>query len=132
MRGKIVLAVDDDEFILKLIEAVVTSSKGTFIGIKSAEECLVALETSKPHMLILDINLSSGDGMDGMDLLARIRTDHPHYKPEVMFLTAQKDIDMMDRADELGSDVFMLKPIDPYRLRERIRNQFAHRDGEEI
>jgi CheY-like chemotaxis protein len=132
MRGKTILAVDDDQDILDMIETVVTGAKATFLGVATAEACLESLKQAEPHMLILDVNLEDKDGMNGIELLARIRKDFPKLKSRVMFLTAQKSMDLIEKVEELGYNGFLFKPIDPYRLIERIAKQFSHPSGEEI
>lgn len=132
MRGKTILAVDDDALILKLLEAVVTTSKGAFVGASSAEQCLEALRTIEPSMLILDVNFADPGGMNGIALLERIRKDFPRLKSQVLFLTAQKDLALIERAEELGCNGFLLKPVDPRRLADRLRHHFSHPGGDEI
>ena len=122
MRGKTILAVDDDEMILELIKIVVEDAKGTFIGADGAGACLIALERTQPDLLIFDIKMQ---GLDGLELLARIREQFPKLKSKVVFLTAQKSGDAIDRGEELGCDGFILKPIDPRRLADRIREMFV-------
>lgn len=122
MKGRTVLAVDDDEMILALLEAVVTDVGGNFIGAHNAEECLTILQDGEPCMLVLDMQM---DGMNGIELLERVRELYPKMKSFVLFLTAHKNFNLIERAKELGIDGFILKPIDAHRLQERLSSQFC-------
>ena len=121
MRGKTILAVDDDEMILELIRTVVESAGGRFAGADGGQACIAALETLTPDLIIFDIKMQ---GLDGMELLAHVRERFPKLKAKVLFLTAQKSGALIDQAEKLDCDGFVLKPVDPYRLRERIREAF--------
>lgn len=126
MKGRTVLAVDDDEMFLELIEAVVTGAGGVFLGARSGEDCLEMLKTAQPDMLVLDVNMG---GISGTELLARIRADYPKLKALVLFLTAEKSGALIDKAEKLGCNGFILKPITPARLLERLRDHFANPRG---
>ena len=121
LKTKTVMAVDDDEMILKLVGVVVNNLGAKFITAHSGEACLELLKSVDPDMLVLDVQMS---GINGLDLLARVRAEFPKFDGRVLFLTGHKDEDLIERAEELRCDGFALKPIDPYRLRERIKSTF--------
>jgi len=121
LKTKTIMAVDDDEMILKLVGVVVENLGSKLLSASSGERCLEMLKEHTPDMLILDVQMS---GINGLDLLQKIRTDFPKLTAKVLFLTAHKKPELMERADQLGCDGFVLKPIDPYRLRERIKTTF--------
>jgi len=134
MRARTILAVDDDVMILGLIEAVVSSNGGDFIGVKTGEECLAVLNQAglQPHgpcMVILDIEMP---GLNGIALLTRIRDDFPNLKSQVAFLTSHKSSTIIEKAQALGCDGFVLKPIDPNRLCDRLCRQFDSQSEIEI
>lgn len=122
MKGKTILAVDDDDMILQLLHVVVEDGQGTFIAADGAAACLAVLEKTKPDLIILDIEM---EGLDGLELLAHIREAFPALKSKVVFLTGQKSGQTIDQAEQLGCDGFILKPIDPRRLGVRLREVFA-------
>lgn len=122
------MAVDDDEMILALVEAIVTDQDGTFIGAKSGEECLALLERHKPRLILLDVGMAT---MSGIDTLIKIRELFPKLDSKVAFLTAHKSLKLMDQSDKLKADGFILKPTSPTRLRQRINEILTH-DGPDL
>lgn len=59
-----------------------------------------------PSVLLLDVRMP---GMSGMDLLERLRTDHPSLP--VIMITGHGDIDMAVKAMKLGAKDFVTKPF---------------------
>ena len=121
MQTKTIMTIDDDEMISKLVGVVVENLGSKLIVAHSGEECLALLKTVDPDMMIIDVQMS---GINGLDLLERVRHDFPKFDGKVLFLTAHKKPELIERADALGCDGFVLKPIDPFRLRARIKETF--------
>lgn len=68
-------------------------------------------------MILSDINMP---GMSGIELLKRIRTDHPSAPPQVMMITAYGDAANHDQAMQLGADDFLTKPVNFNELKEKL------------
>jgi len=122
------MAVDDDEMILSLVEAVVADQDGIFIGANSGEECLALLESHKPRLILLDVGMAN---MNGVETLKKIRERYPKLNSKVAFLTAHKSLKLIDQSRELGADGFILKPTSPTRLRQRI-DEILSNDGPDL
>ena len=117
MPEKTVLAVDDDEMILEALKLVVEDAGFKFIGVQSGQQCLNTLSEITPKLIILDVSMAE---MDGFETLERIRKDFSDLSSDVAFLTAGKDVKMVDRALKLGTETFILKPFNPGNLQKRI------------
>lgn len=128
MRGRTIMAVDDDEMILSLVEAVVADQDGIFVGANSGEACLALLESHKPRLILLDVGMAN---MDGVETLKKIRELYPKLNSKVAFLTAHKSLKLIDQSRELGADGFILKPTSPTRLRQRI-DEILSNDGPDL
>lgn len=124
MRGKSVLAADDDEDLLAFIEAVVKDDGGEFTGARNGEDCLNLLEHQTPHLILLDVEMG---GMNGISTLERIRERHPKLTSKVVFLTVHKSLARVNHARALDVAGFILKPITPERLRERLNDALYNR-----
>ncbi len=113
-----VLVVDDDDIVVMLIEqqlsgegfAVTTFSNGT-----TAAAALTALPFS---LAILDVQLP---GMDGFDLLQKLRQQPGLAAVPVLMLTGRGDERDIARGLALGADDYMVKPFLPSELLVRIR-----------
>lgn len=76
-----------------------------------------AAEVREPSLILIlsDINMP---GMSGLDMLPRVRADHPHVP--VIMITAYGDIETRRKAIEGGATGLLTKPIDFAQLRQEI------------
>jgi CheY-like chemotaxis protein len=84
----------------------------------SADEALNYLRGLQPFdvvLLLSDINMP---GMNGLELLKRVKTDFPAHK--VVIITAYGDDANRQAASALGADDFITKPVDFKLLRDRL------------
>jgi two-component system, cell cycle response regulator DivK len=112
-----VLVVDDHEFNLKLLERLLQREGREVRGADSLAAAERALAEEKPAMIVLDLNLPDGSGLD----LTRKLKSEPHTAsiPIVACTAAVMPADE-DRALEAGCDAFVAKPIDLGRFSELI------------
>jgi CheY-like chemotaxis protein len=67
---------------------------------------------SRPHLLLLDLNLP---GFSGLQVLAELKADSELRRMPVLVLTTSKSQDEIDRCYELGAAAVLNKPL---RLRD--------------
>lgn len=120
-----VMVVDDEADVRMLFEQrfrkEVRAGLIEFYFALSGQEALDFLETHEEDLLILsDINMP---GMNGLDLLARIKTDRPDLP--VVMITAYGDPETRRRAKELGAHGLLTKPVDFAALREEIDRRLS-------
>jgi DNA-binding NarL/FixJ family response regulator len=82
----------------------------------SGDEMLALLPTVNPDVVILDLRMPNGDGLD---TLTRIRQDHPGMK--VIILSMFEDSEHIDQALQRGADGYVVKSINPLDLPSTIR-----------
>jgi len=106
--GKIqVLLVDDEqEYVENLSERMALDGIDSKVAF-TAEEGLVALENDPPDVLVLDLRMP---GMGGMELLDRVRKDHPGT--QVIILTGQGGKAAELEAQDRGAFAYLEKPVD--------------------
>lgn len=120
-KGSSVLIVEDDSLICKLVQ-VVLEHHGMNVQIaENYMDGMAALDGSQPALIILDLGLPDGDGMD---LLRHIRETLKREVP-VLVLTAFRQEDKAVRAFELGANDFVTKPFAPRELVARIERALA-------
>lgn len=118
MGLKTILAVDDEEHILDLLQYNLENDGYRVVRAESGEEALKLLETNKIDMVLLDIMLP---GMDGIEVLRTIRS-HQHYKKlPVIMLTAKNDEISKVVGLEVGADDYLSKPFGVYELLARMK-----------
>ena len=112
--------VDDDEemtravrLMLKLLDCETTA----FLNARTAAQAL--LEGKRPDVMILDINMPEVTGLDLLEFLRR--REATRYLPVVMLSTEASDV-MIDRANALGADAYVSKPVTMEEL-ERAMNE---------
>jgi DNA-binding response OmpR family regulator len=115
LDGASVLVIDDDELIRAVVSRLVDGAGGTPICAETAEDGLRELYTSRPQIVVLDIDLP---GLTGWDALERIRlmTDVP-----VLMLSGRVDELEKVRALQSGADDYVTKPFGAQELLARLQ-----------
>lgn len=119
MERKRVLLVDDESKIIEVLraylerEGLVVESAGTVAG------ALEALSRLRPDMLILDITLPDGSGLDVLRSAAT-----PEGRIPSIMLTARTDEADRVVGLELGADDYVTKPFSPREVVARVRALF--------
>lgn len=110
-----ILVVDDDTCYQKLLSIFLTS-KGVAVSTTSGGiEALEILKHSRFKMIITDCNMP---GMDGLELAAKVREQHPGIP--VVMVTGNKRSDVIEAAVTAGISKVFSKPIDLRMLMEAI------------
>lgn len=111
----LVLAVDDEVGILKLIKLELTFHGFRVMTATSGEEALRLAEEQRPDAVLLDILMP---GMSGLEVMRRLRE---HSRVPVILVTAKdSDLDKV-KGLELGADDYVVKPFSPEELSARVR-----------
>ena len=108
-----VLAVDDQDTNLRLLEAVLTPRGYRVVPVGSGAQALEVLATEPVDLVLLDILMP---GMDGYEVCRRIRDDEATAYLPVIMLTASGAQQRLD-ALEAGADDFVTKPYEPDHMR---------------
>ena len=120
-----ILVVDDESDVRLLFEQrfrrEIRAGVFSFTFAFSGEEALNYL-TQEHHysevvLILSDINMP---GMSGLELLSRIKEDHPNPPPAVMMITAYGDEKSYAKAMQLGASDFLVKPIDFSMLKQKL------------
>ena len=118
-----VLLVDDHPMIGAALEMLLRDTPYEVLGrARSVAEANSALARQKPDLLLLDVNLPDGSGLDVLKKIARNRA-----RPKVILLTAGMDEAQLLAAAELEPDGMVLKTSDPGLLTECMETVLADR-----
>jgi CheY-like chemotaxis protein len=119
-----ILVVDDEKDIQPLFEQrfrkEIRTGQVEFEFAFSGEEALKCLDNYRHEAVLIlsDINMP---GMNGLELLSKIKQKHHEPPPVVMMITAYGDNDNYRKAMELGADDFITKPVNFINLKEKIK-----------
>jgi two-component system nitrate/nitrite response regulator NarP len=80
---------------------------------RSGTEALAQVQRLKPHLILLDVHMPDGSGLD---VLRRLR--ETRHAPAIVLLTAGMDDGQLVAADKLDPEGMVLKTSDPAHLLE--------------
>jgi two-component system, NtrC family, nitrogen regulation response regulator GlnG len=99
--------IDDDRSIRWVFEKALTRENIAFKVFASAQEALAALDTATPQVVVSDIRMPGGSGLE---LLQRIKERHPTLP--VIIMTAYSDLESAVAAFQGGAFEYLPKPFD--------------------
>lgn len=109
----VILAVDDDPAVLRIIETQLSRHDFTVKTASSGEAALLILKDLTPAVLILDVMM---DGISGYDLCHVVKRDERLQNVPVIFLTSQGTPQDYKTGHELGAVIYMTKPLKAEKL----------------
>lgn len=122
--AKTVLIAEDEPFIVESLTFLLTKAGYHVASCGEGNAALRAIVERKPDLLILDVMLP---GINGFDLLRRLRDTPGLSRLPVMALTAKgQEADKL-RMLELGADDFVTKPFSNKELMMRIEQLIGRR-----
>jgi two-component system nitrogen regulation response regulator NtrX len=104
--GKTILIVDDEESICTSLRGILSDEGYRAITAGSAEDALRIIDEEMPDLVLLDIWLP---GMDGIEALNLIKTEHPQL--QVIMMSGHGNIETAVKATKLGAFDFIEKPL---------------------
>ncbi len=115
MANQKILVIDDEPSILNLVSAYLRPEGYEVFTASDGISGLKAAKSHKPDLIVLDIMLP---GMDGIDLLTRLRRESNVY---VIMLTAKTEETDKIVGLSVGADDYVTKPFSPRELVARIK-----------
>jgi DNA-binding NtrC family response regulator len=100
-----ILVIDDEAVIRMLLEGRLRQAGFEPVGAGSAAEAMESLQASKPDLILLDLLLPDGDGMD---LLVQIKKLHPDV-PVIVLTGIGLDPDIEKEATSKGAAAYVSK-----------------------
>ena len=126
-RAPQILLIDDDPAVLDMVQAALAHFGMEVHSYPDAAQALELLQNpSAPEfdLVISDINM---EGIDGFEVIDKVKTTQPHLP--VVLMTGQASVDYAIRAMRMGASNLFMKPI---ALRDMVQSVFhlvdLHRD----
>lgn len=123
---KTILAVDDEEHILELISYNLEHEGYHVLKADTGELALNILDNHRVDLVLLDWMLP---GIDGIEVLRKIRSNKLLRKLPVILLTAKSDEISKVVGLEVGSDDYLAKPFGVHELIARIKAVMRRSEG---
>ncbi len=114
-----ILLIEDCPIVQGLVRGLL-GTKYRLQIVTSIQEARTHLLHSTPQLIILDINLPDGDGIQ---LAIEIRQSQKIMKVPLIFLTGKSDPADKVLGFTIGADDYIVKPIEPLEFGARVENQ---------
>ncbi len=112
-----ILAVDDDRTTLHLLSKVLRSAGFSVDTAGDGEEALDKLRKAPFDLVLLDVWMP---GMNGLDVLARIRSEMPG--PKVVIMTSDSTPETLLTALRHQAYLYVTKPVEPRKLVDVVKD----------
>ena len=117
-----VAIVDDDLTNLKIASRILSKNNLKVSSFSSGKALLDFMETEKPDLILLDINMPEMDGFETYKRIRELEAEQQREETPVIFLTADEAIDSEVQSFSIGVSDYIRKPFDPDVLITRIGN----------
>ena len=118
VNGGDVLIVDDFRDTLVLYEALLTDDGHRVRTAISGSEALAKVDEREPELVLLDVSMP---GMDGVEVLRRLRARRGGGPAVIMLTAARREPHAIESGLREGADAYLTKPIDSRELLARTR-----------
>ncbi len=125
MKEKKIIVIEDNRDISRLIELHLGDIGMSVDAFYDGSEGWQQLQTSRYDLIILDIMLP---GMDGLEILKKIRGRVDPYMPILMLTSRSSEMDRV-LGLELGADDYLTKPFSLMELVARVKALLRRQDA---
>ncbi len=122
----LILVVEDHDANRKLVTELLAREGFRVVGAASGEETLKVVESIRPDLILMDIQLP---GVDGLEIVRRLRSESRTAGIPIVALTAHAMSEDRLKAQEAGCLGFIAKPIDTSEFARRVARFLAERSA---
>lgn len=123
MNPKRILIVDDDLFISDLYSLELQKEGFIVVSASSGEVGLSKVQLEKPALILLDIAMP---GLDGIQVLQKIRANHDFDRIKILLLTNIRDEETIRNGLSKGADGYLLKTsLTPEQVVEEVKKALS-------
>ncbi|RLD51286.1 MAG: response regulator [Bacteroidetes bacterium] len=119
MKSKI-LIVEDTAAVREEISDILMMEGFDVFEAKNGLDGLSQIKNINPNLILTDIVMPE---MNGFELYEAIQKDTGINKIPVIFLSAKADKDAVERAKKMGSGDYIIKPVSPDKLINKIKKR---------
>lgn len=124
LSGCRLLVVDDEEINRDLLQRRLERRGFVVVGAADGPEALEKVAEQRFDLILLDIMLP---GIDGLEVLRRLRDDEQYQEIPVVMVSAKDDTQGIVEALNIGANDYITKPVDFPVVLARIRTHLSHR-----
>ncbi len=116
-----ILVVDDDPDVLRVVDKVLRLSQHEVFTAVDAIKAMDLLNASKYDLLITDANMPQ---FSGFELVRTVKNNKRFERMAIAMLTGLREKKDIEKAIRAGVDDYIIKPIDPMLLLEKVDGLF--------
>lgn len=117
-----IIYADDDPILREFAQVHLASESVELLTVADGRELITLLDTKRPHIILLDLEMPV---MDGFEVLQHLAGDEALSRIPVIVVTGREDVAAIDRAYKAGAISFVVKPMNWRQLSYQIR--YVHR-----
>lgn len=122
IETRTILVVDDDEIMRNALKRILEASGYKVLLASDGLELSKILEVNRLDMVLLDVNLP---WVDGYELCRLLKSHHSLGKVPLVFVSARKEEEDIQRGFDAGCDEYITKPFDIEKMTETISRILA-------
>ena len=105
----LVLIVDDEPVTAESLADMISLLGHKAQVTLSPRTAIQSIQRKAPNLILLDLNMP---GVDGLEVCRYIKRDPAASDIPVIFITAEDDPTVIEKAKEAGASGYMVKPVD--------------------
>ncbi len=117
-----ILIVDDSSMVRRYVRKEMEALGYDVVEAGDGETALGKLASSKPALVISDVNMAP---MNGFELIDAIRKRYTRQELPILMLTTEADDKMKARGKTAGANGWLVKPFDPVRMNAVVQHVLA-------
>jgi two-component system cell cycle response regulator len=118
-----ILLIEDDPLSARLVDLILKSEGHRVIMVQDGLQGLDVAQSTALDLILLDLMLP---GIDGFEVLRRLRADPKTADVKVAVVSAKSQPADKEKADELGVDFYLTKPYRKVELLEVVRSLLSN------
>ena len=123
LKGRRILAVDDDRINLKIIGGILRHEGYEIAEAASGEQALEVYAAFRPNLVLLDVMMP---GIDGFTTCRTLKTTYGDKCAPVIFVTAKSEAEDVVMGFDAGGVDYLTKPFRPKEVVARIRTHLSN------
>lgn len=122
MTERTILIVDDEPHVIRVLRLMLAKEGYTILSANDGNEALALLASSRPDVMISDIQM---EGMNGRDLCHATRARYPDEPFLILVMTSMTAAEERSWVKNLDNIEFLEKPLSPRQLAARLATYFS-------
>jgi sigma-B regulation protein RsbU (phosphoserine phosphatase) len=112
------MLIDDDAVTQSVLQRILQKEGYDVIVVADGAETVTMARSRRPSLILLDVMMP---GIDGFDLITRLKKEQELAHIPVIFITARDDVQSKIAGFDLGAVDYIVKPFNKYEIVARVK-----------